>query len=164
MKNKIAKLFASVSLMMLSSCGASNVETTGYMGKKDDSTAIILKYTTYNVMSAPFKLKGSIQAMEKCEIQEKYYLSYTYDSVYSSSSITEYGLGIFTKEQFDSNKSISFELNVDLEKMFPKTSETFKTYILFHGSDYKRSDPYTYYTSEFKYSWEDNKVKISMDF
>lgn len=163
MKNKFIKLLSLISLTLITSCNTP-IETTGYLGKKEESTAMVLKYTIYSEMSSPFKLSGSIQAMEKCEIKDKYYLSYTFDNIYSSSSITEYALGVFTKDNFDSSKTVSFNYDIDLEKMFPKTSETFKTYLFFHVSDYKRSDVYTYYTSEMKYSWDGDKVKISTDF
>lgn len=170
MNKRFFGLIGLTAVTMLTSCGASEIDVTSYLGDAfTKKNAIVLKYKLSTVIENGYKLKGSITAQENTVLNDNYYLSYTTDVPYHATSYTETvmlnvpKLTLENLKNGDSFKEFSFEISLEIENVFPKDNEASKVYFVLHGSDFDLDDINTYNASDYKYSWDGDKVKIITD-
>ncbi len=138
--------------LFLVSC-SSKVEITSYVD------TVTVKYTRNSTLSSNDTLKGTITYNDTSSLKDYYIITYTYDYPYTSNSYTENTLLKVTKEELQVNSNYSFEITLDLEKMFNANKN--EVYIVIHSSEFDRTNIASYNVSTISYSWNGNKVEIS---
>ena len=167
MKKNIFKILTLSAMTLLASCGASQIDAKLYIGgSSEKETSIVVKYTYQDVLEAGYKLKGTICPQKNAVLKDSYTFSYSFEKP-KANSYTEYNLCTWTKSQLEATKSgdsyteLSFEIEFDIDKMFPKDSETKVTYFVLHASNWNRENILDYNCSEHPYTWNGSKVKLT---
>ncbi len=158
--NKKLLLSSALALMTcLSSCEGAVYNTNLYLG------SVTLSYKINEVLEIGSKLTGNITATVGSTLNDSYILAYSNiapASVYSETVLFE-----ARKSQIESTKNgsnfvgVNFDLTLDLEKVFPKDSESKKVYFVIHGNEWDSKNVLTYNYSQFSFSWNGDKVKLS---
>lgn len=145
-----------LSLILLTSC-SSTIEGTMYISDAS------IKISWSNTLTSDSKITGTFTLNDGQAPKEYYVLGYTDKSIYSSTSTTETVLQKFTKGQLSQDNTINYEIKLNLNSMFPTKDKQRMLYFIFHSSEYSRSDIKTYSTSEYKYTWDGDKVKLNLE-
>lgn len=158
--NKNLLLCSALALMTcLSSCEGAVYNTNLYLG------SVTLSYKINEILESGSKFTGNITATVDSTLNDSYILAYSNiapASVYSETVLFE-----AKKSQIEATKNgdnyagVNFDLTLDLEKIFPKDSENKKVYFVIHGSEWDSTKSTTYNYSQFSFSWDGNKVKLS---
>ncbi len=164
MKKSLFKALGLSMLTLLTSCGGgATIDGTMYIGDGFNKlNAIIVKYKLNSVLEEGAKISGSISAQANAEVKSAYTLAYTSNSPLSADSYTEYVLCRWDTEAVKAEAK--YELTLDLKKIFPGTEESNTMYFVVHTDDWSRTDLLTYSYSNYKYSWDGEKVKIDLNF
>ncbi len=165
MKRNLFKTLGLSAMLLLTSCGSTPVEGTMYVGdafiKKD---AIVFKYKFNTVLEEGAKISGSISAQENAVLKNEYYFSYTQTNPLNATDYAETALVGFQKETLTDGKEVKYDLTLDLKKVFPGKEEVNTVYFVIHSNDWKTNDLTTYTYTNYKYSWDGEKVKMILDY
>ncbi len=158
MKRKILLAASLSSAFILASCGASDISSTLFM----QSGAVKLNYNISSELTSSSKISGNLEKTDSATLSDSYYFGYTFSQPkMSSTDFSCQAFYVFQKSSLEENNSVSFEASLDLEKVFPKDSETMTVYFVVYQSDFSFSDLATYSYSTISYSWDNDKVKIA---
>ena len=148
----IFSLFALLLVVTLTSCGT-NLGTSIYLG------AIKVNLDLSDTLSNSSKITGSFEKQGEA-LDDYYVLAYS-NQLPKSSSYKEEVLFKVTKEQLEANSEVKFSIEINVDNMFPKDSESNTFYFVIHGNEFDTNSQLTYTTSDYTYSWSGSKVKLS---
>ncbi len=165
MKKNLLKAIGLSALTILTSCGGgTKVEGTLYVGDGfNKMNAIVLKYNINSVLEEGAKISGAIYAQENAVVNSGYTFAYTSTNPLNATTYVEYAICQWSKDLITTTEA-KYDLTLDLKKVFPGTEETNKMYFVIHSSTWDNKDLTTFTSTEYKYSWDGNKVKLNLDF
>ncbi len=163
MKNKKLFLLSLASISLLTSCGgASRIDTV----LPFNSETLNLTFTVYTELDKDFKLNGHLDIKSNADIKHDLIFSYSHEDPYNSTNYSETTLYEFKKNTITANKNgdeyspIEFQIDVDLETMFPKDNTKKEIYFVIHESDWLDETMLSCTCSKFTYSWNNDKVNL----
>ena len=158
MKKKLLLTTSLCLLAGLSSCGSSPIEGTLFMQNGD----VTLSYKIDDTLKSGSKINGSLNIKETASLKDSYILSYTYEQPKMSTiSHSETGLYTFLKANTEGKTKVDFEVELNLEKVFPKDKEVSNIYFVVRSFDFSFTDLGTYSYASFSYAWDGDNVKLT---
>ncbi len=150
----LSLIMISIFCLFLASCGGDNkISSSVYVGDN-----VVFEYKISKELSEGAKLSGSIHKKDSnSTISTSYVLAYCFESPFSSQNYSETILCEFSKENVES--TAKFDLTLDLTKVFPQTSQTI--YFVVRENSWDKTNLKTYSYSNYNYTWNNNKVKLS---
>ncbi len=166
MRRNIVKVLALSTIIVLVSCGRDDkVSGNLYLGDGfTNENAMVLSYNVDEVLSSGSRISGTLSKQENTELKSTYTLAYTSTSPLSSESYVETTIIVWDKDMFESNTEVKYDIELDIEKVFANKDLESTVYFVLHGDDFEVGKVSTFAYTEFRYRWDNDKVKLILEY